>query len=73
MNIPPKSDNFQVPVLSVFGTGDPYLAADTIALSAEFAGEFTEEFLEGISHWSMMDDPVNFNRLVAEYLGKKGL
>ncbi len=57
----------------MFGTGDPYLAADTIALSAEFAGEFTEEFLEGISHWSMMDDPVNFNRLVAEYLGKKGL
>jgi len=63
---------FQPPVLTVFGTGDAYIAESTSKASAEFVEDMEEVYLPGVCHWSMMDDPVGVNGAIEGYLKRRG-
>jgi len=59
-------------ILSVYGTGDPYVAMNT-AKKVLYADDFEEVMLPGISHRSMMDDPSGVNHAICNFLKQRGM
>ena len=52
----------------IFGTADKALGTDTAKLSKKFVEDFDEVYLEGISHWSMMEAPEQVNKAIENFL-----
>ncbi len=63
----------KVPVLSIFGTGDKYITVAAAKNTPNYVEDCTEVYLEGISHFSMMDAPQQVNKEIEQYLKKRDL
>ena len=58
------------PVLGIWSDGDAFIAEDTVKNSGDYlAGPWRYEKITNASHWMMMDQPDELNRLLLEFLG----
>lgn len=58
-----------VPVLGIWSDGDAYLTEDRMKTSGErIRGPFRYEKVAGASHWLMLDQPSELNRLLLSFL-----
>lgn len=67
-----KSDKINVPVLAVLAKS-PFWPADTEQFYRSLAPDLEFHMMEGVSHFLMMEKPAEFNRIVIDFLGKRGL
>lgn len=68
-----KMKQIEVPVYSIFGTGDDYLSVGSAQGSKDFCVDFKETLLDGVKHWSPMQVPVKINNFIEVYLRERGL
>ena len=62
-----------VPVCSIFGTGDKYLSVNTNKDNRKFIKDYEENYLTGVSHWSMTEAPEKINEKMEAYLKERNL
>ncbi len=60
------------PVMGIWSDGDNYLVEDGLKRSGEVVqGPWRYERIEGASHWLMVDQPEETNRLLLDFLAEK--
>ena len=62
-----------VPVCSIFGAADTALSVSMNKDNRLFVKDFEDHYLEGVSHWSMMEAPERVNAIMEKYLKSKNL
>jgi pimeloyl-ACP methyl ester carboxylesterase len=76
-NVPPESfaaeivafPPIEVPVMGIWGSGDPYLTQELMTRSAKFvAGPWRYERFEEVGHWIPLEQPERLNQLLLEFL-----
>ena len=63
-----KARTDTIPVCSIFGTGDKYLSVAANKDGKKFVNDFEEYYLEGVSHWAMLESPDQVNKIMENYL-----
>ena len=61
----------KVPVFSIFGKADKFLSVESAEGSKDYVKTFKQEFVEGVGHWSQMEDPDKANLIMRNYLSKE--
>ena len=64
-------DNLQkisAPVYSIFGTGDNYISVAAVSGCQDFCEDYEEVFLEGVKHFSHIEDHQRVNKLISAHL-----
>ena len=65
-----RREKINVPVYSIFGTGDKYLSVAADKGGSAFVENFQSVYLEGVSHWSPEERPAEVIEHIDNYLRK---
>ena len=68
---PCESWMIRVRTLHIFGTADTAISVGPAKDSAAWAGDYTLELLEGISHWVQEEQPDRVSRIIEGFIKEK--